>query len=422
MTRYEVYAALLVVTAFVFVVTGVVLYLHDARQSKLCNDADADAGAGLAVQHPATLQGPRMSVGAAGTNTSTSYKHIKPAAAPTRTATAQTQQVQAQLQPHVNANATSYKSRFQLMQQDTLQDALVAPRPQIRSPLIVSHDLQYKLQDKKYTFQSQQRDLLQYPSPAIYRVQLLVPLRNVVAITLSNGVFPITEFNVNPYNNKLDIRVGATVYTVVLPEGEYTETTLAAGLQTAITSVGPPLALFTVTLDPLTGKIVVTNVAPFDLLFRTGPSVNESLWQVMGFLQLDYTTIAPALSITAPGVIDLSGTLAIDLFVEEIKDNIDSTDNAMARIDLQKFTPTSLLTYFQPPDNGVNRFFWPIARLQYLTFKFMVKYIALLPDGSQMIEYRPYMFNGRNHTMQLAITSKEYRSPHEDVVELDPQS
>lgn len=308
------------------------------------------------------------------------------------------------------------------MQQDTLQDALAAPKPQIRSPLIVSHDLQYKLQDKKYTFQSQQRDMLQYPTPAIYRVQLLVPLRNVVAITLSSGVFPITEFNVNPYNNKLDIQIGGVVYTVVLPEAEYTPSTLAPALQTAITALGPPLAGFTVTLDPLSGKVIITNVAPFDLLFRTGPSVNESLWQVLGFLQLDYAPTPPALSITAPGVIDLTGTLAIDLFVDEIKDNIDSTDNAMVRIDLQKFTPTSLITYFTPTDSGVPRVFWPIARLQYLTFKFMVKYVALLPDGSQMIDYRPYCFNGRNHTMQLIITSKEYQSPLEDLVELDPQS
>lgn len=410
MARYEVYAALLVVTAFIFVVTGIMIYLRDTRALRTCTGG-AYAGEGEQVTRGgAAIPQPTLLL---PTPPSAVARWFHKAGAPPSSTASAAPASRVESKPQ-------YKSRFQLMQQDTLHDALVAPKPQIRSPLTVSHDLQYKFQHKKYTFQSQQRDMLQYPSPAVYRVQLVVPLRNVVAITLSAGVFPLTEFNVNSYNNKLDINVTGTVYTAVLPEGEYTPATLATNLQAAITAVGPPLLLFTVTLNPLTGKVIIADVAPFTLLFRTGPSVNDSLWQVLGFLQLDYNALSG--TITAPGVIDLSGTLAIDLFVEEIKENIDSTDNAMARIDLQKYTPTSLLTYFSPTENGVPRFFWPIARLQYLTFKFMVKYIALLPDGSQMIEYRPYCFNGRNHTMQLTITSKEYRSPHEDVVELDPQS
>lgn len=284
MARYEVYAALLVVTAFVFVVTGIVVFLKDsARDVHLQLDPPVDEQVASATPlYPIRwLQ-----------------KVVKPVlvppapSAPVITSTAKKTN---------SAAAPQYKSRFQLMQQDTLQDALVAPKPQIRSPLIVSHDLQYKFQHKKYTFQSQQRDVLQYPSPAVYRVQLLVPLRNVVAITLSAGVFPITEFNVNPYNNKLDFRVGATVYTVVLPEGEYTPATLVADLQTAITSLGPPLALFTVTLDPLTGKVIIANAAPFDLLFRSGPSVNESLWQVLGFY--NWTTHQHPLHFPSPRLV-----------------------------------------------------------------------------------------------------------------------
>jgi hypothetical protein len=306
------------------------------------------------------------------------------------------------------------------MQHDGIQDAraMVPPKAQVRSPLIISHDLQYTRRHRKYTFQSDQRDQTQFPTPAVYRLQLLIPLRNVVAITLSSGVFPITEPNVNLYNQWLDIDVGGTAYAVQVPPGEYTTATLAAAIQAAITAI-PALAAFTVTLDPLTLRLTLTHAAAFSLLFRTGVHVNQSLWQVMGFLQED---TAVALSVTAPGVIDLAGTLAIDMFIAEISDNIDSTDNAVARIDLQKFTPTSTLTYFQPTDNGVPRYFWPISRLQYLTFQFMVKWTELMPNGARIIRYRPYLFQGRNHSMQLTISCKEYHSPHEDVVELDPQS
>jgi hypothetical protein len=305
------------------------------------------------------------------------------------------------------------------MREDVMNDALTAPPVQLRQPLVVPHHLEYTLRHRKYTFQSDQRDQLMYPSPSYYRLKLLVPLRNIVAITLSSGVFPITEYNVNAYNQFLDIDVGGTVYTIQVPEGEYTETTLAPAVQAAIQALGPPLAGFTVVLDPLTRRITVANAAPFTLLFRSGPSVNKSLWQVLGFLQVD---VGPALSVTSSGVIDLAGTTAIDMFIEEVSCNIDSTDNAVARISLQKFSPVSSLTYFTPTNYGVLRKFWPIGRLQYLTFQLMVKVSELQPDGTVVVKYRPYEFNGRNHTMQLAISCKEYESPQDEFVELDPQS
>jgi len=140
---------------------------------------------------------------------------------------------------------------------------------------------------------------------------------------------------------------------------------------------------------------------------------------VLGFLQVD---VGPSVSVTSSGVIDLAGTTAIDMFIEEVSCNIDSTDNAVARISLQKFSPVSSLTYFTPTNYGVLRKFWPIGRLQYLTFQLMVKVSELQPDGTLVVKYRPYDFNGRNHTMQLAISCKEYESPQDEFVELDPQS
>lgn len=321
--------------------------------------------------------------------------------------------------PRASPPPDTHKSRYQLMREDVMNDALTAPPVQLRQPLVIPHHLEYTLRHRKYTFQSDQRDQLVYPSPSYYRLKLLVPLRNVVAITLSSGVFPITEYNVNAYNQFLDIDVGGTVYTIQVPEGEYTEATLAAAVQAAIQALGPPLAGFTVVLDPLTRRITVANAAPFTLLFRSGPSVNKSVWQVLGFLQVD---VGPSVSVTSSGVIDLAGTTAIDMFIEEVSCNIDSTDNAVARISLQKFSPVSSLTYFTPTNYGVLRKFWPIGRLQYLTFQLMVKVSELQPDGTLVVKYRPYDFNGRNHTMQLAISCKEYESPQDEFVELDPQS
>lgn len=301
------------------------------------------------------------------------------------------------------------------------QQADVAPRPQAREPLIVAHKLQYGRKLYKYTFQSDQRDTALFPTPAFYRIQLLVPLRNVVGIFLNSAVIPISEPAVNPYNQWIDIDVGGTLYQVMVPEGDYSDGfTLASGIQAAIQAMGGPLALFTVSYTLLTRSLTVnTNGAPCIIKWRTGPNVNRSMWVVMGFPRED---TADAVVHLAPGIIDLAGPLALDVFIEEIRSQINSADNPFVRINLQKFTPTSTITYFTPTEGGLPLTFWPIARLAYLTFNFTVKYTELLPNGELVVKYRPYDFKERQHTFQLTVQTKEYKNVFEDVVELDPQS
>jgi hypothetical protein len=319
------------------------------------------------------------------------------------------------------AEHRDYKTPWQKMQESSLLDTLAAPRPQLRQPLILNTKLEYTTKTKKYTFQSDERDTTLYPSPSYYRLPLPVPQRNVIGIYLNVAVLPISEYIVNSYNQYIDILDAGVTYSVPLPVGDYTTgAALATGLQTAITTFNPALAAYTVAYDPLTYKLTFnTNGGPCQILWRSGPNVNRNLWIITGFPRED---TALAATITAPGVIDLVGTLAVDLFIEEIACNIDSTDNMMTHINLQKFTPNSAVTYFSPPDNGVPQWFWPIARLQFLTFAFLVKYTAIEPDGTLLVRFRPYEFNGRQHTMQINVVSRQYRNQLEEDVELDPMS
>ena len=315
------------------------------------------------------------------------------------------------------------KTPWQLAQEAHLKEQSTeeAPKPQARMPLYSSTKMQYGRKLLKYTFQSDQRDLTLYPSPSYYRIQLELPLRNVIGIHMDQAVVPISEPNVNPYNQWIDIDVGGTLYQVQVPEGEYSDGfSLAAGVEAAIQAVGGPLAAFTVTYTFLTRKLTVNSNGPACILkWRTGPNVNRSMWVVMGFPRED-TANTPVH--VAPGIIDLAGALAIDVFIDEIETHINSVDNQFVRISLQKFTPASTVTYFTPTTAGLPVTFWPIARLQYLTFRFLVKYTALLPDGQVVVRYRPYDFQGRNHTFMVAVQTREYRNIMEDFVELDPQS
>jgi len=309
------------------------------------------------------------------------------------------------------------------MQKDELRvlSALQPPPVEVRCSLSSSvHNLGYTTRTRRFAFMSQSRDVTLYPTPSFYRVVLPVPQKNVIGIGLNLAVLPLTEYNVNEYNQWLDVDANGTLVSVELPTGIYTLANLAAGLQAALVAASPALAAYTVALSPTLNKITInTNnaAAPCTLLFGTGPNLNRSLWQVLGFVRGVDTFVSDVQA--APGVVDLLGALAVDMFIDEIKTAIGSADNAFARIDLYRTQTTSDATFFTPPGDGLPLFFWPIARLTFLTFRFLVKYSVLEADGSIRELYRPYLCNYRNNAVRLDIVTREYKSPLEDSVELE---
>lgn len=324
--------------------------------------------------------------------------------------------------PKLAATAKAAATPWQLAQRAELEEdaTAIVPKPIPREPLVIAHKLEYARKLSKFTFQSDQRDIQQYPLESYYRLQLDIPLRNVVGVYMNNAVMPISEPNVNYSTQWIDIDVAGTVYQVAVPKGEYDAINIALAIQNAIQAMGGPLAAFTVSLDPITRKFTInTNGPPCIILWKTGPNVNRSMWMVMGFPRID---TPDAVSHTAPGILDISGTMAIDVFISEIKKSINSVDNSFVRIPMQRFAPTSTITYFTFTTAGLPVTFWPIARLQYLTFSFLVKTTCILPNGEVVTKYRPYDFEGRQHTFQLTIETKEYKNVFEDTLELDPQS
>ena len=316
-------------------------------------------------------------------------------------------------------------SAWLLRQQDEIVEhsKLVTPSPGVRSALLCSQVsaplLGYVKRLRRFSFMSEARDPVKYPSPAYYRSTLPIPQKNVVAIGLNLAVIPLSEYNINEYNAWLDIDVAGVTYSVLLPVGTYNGTTIAPGLQAAIVATNVALAAYTVTLTPLTSKITIdTNGPPCVLLFRTGPHVNRNLWQVLGFPRFA-DTLDLAVHV-APGTVSLFGAMSIDVFIDEISNSIQSTDNAFARIDLLRTVVTADVTFFTPPGDGLPLAFWPISRLTFLTFSMLVKYTEITATGDLVERYRPYLFNGRDHILRLDIITQEYKSPLEESIELEP--
>lgn len=294
-------------------------------------------------------------------------------------------------------------------------------------PLTVQQPREQVVKLKRLTFQSEQRDFQVYPTPSFYRLQMAVPMRNVVSVMMSNGAIPLSEYLVNEYTQWLDVEYLGVVYQVQMPLGDWQSAVglYATTLQTAMIAAGLPATL-TVTSDVDTQRFTfaTNNGNPWRFLMRTGPNVNRSMWQIIGFPRVD-TELATVLR--APNNLDFQGTYAVELFIDEISCHLESADNMVAHMILQKFAAASVTTYKSPPDAGyfpgLTRSFPPIGRLQFLTFRFLVSYTVLNPGSDVPVQtYRPYMANGRNHTMQIDFGCKEYYDVLQETVELDPQS
>ncbi len=280
-------------------------------------------------------------------------------------------------------------------------------------PLKITPNHKQTTRVRKFVFLSQARDSDIYPNANLYRVQLPRVLRNVIAVALQVGVIPKSEYNVNPYSQWLDIDEGGTIYQVQMPVGHYSllaATSFVTNLEAAINAV-PALAAYTVTYDVITRKLTIdSNGAAFIMLFGSGPNRDNSLWQQMGFPRTDTTN---AVSHVAPGVIDLNGATAIDLYVDELTPIL---EGSLAHIDLFP----SDYTNYNPLDSGVRRYFWPIGKMGYLTFRFTTGYTVFNADDGIVEEERLYDFNGREHSLRLEFVYREYRNVLEDEIELDP--
>lgn len=111
------------------------------------------------------------------------------------------------------------------------------------------------------------------------------PIREVTEVSIVGGAIPQPVANIDAANtqkqqysyNKFTLLLGGVQYTITIPVGFYTPTTLAAALQAALISA--TVGGWTVT-DPaisITGSTTITApaAAAFSLLFSTGAFVDQ---------------------------------------------------------------------------------------------------------------------------------------------------
>lgn len=259
-----------------------------------------------------------------------------------------------------------------------------------------------------------------WPNTSAWRADLSSVMRNVTSVRLQSVALSQTEYTVDIWNNRIDVIIGGTEYPVVVPIGMYTTgTSLAAAVTAAFVATAPALAAFTATYTALTDNITISESTPtaFVLPWRTGTNVNKSMCKTLGYRQEDVNSILDGGSheAVAPGRVDLNGVLAIDVFADELTNSL---EGPIGRVLLNKSFEESPV--FQETIIDDYHTFWPIGRIQFLTFRFMVQYGRLNDDGTILCDYRPYEFHGRQNTLRLDFGVASYMNPMEAEVQLDP--
>ncbi len=117
-----------------------------------------------------------------------------------------------------------------------------------------------------------------------FRWRLPNAVREVCEVSLVGGSIPQPVTNIfsqssqvhNYSYNKFTLGIGAARYTITIPNGSYTATTLASALQTQL-NAAPAAETFTCAVNPLTGGITITETSgptDFTLLFGSGGYVD----------------------------------------------------------------------------------------------------------------------------------------------------
>lgn len=262
---------------------------------------------------------------------------------------------------------------------------------------------------------SRQRTIEKYPNSNSFVVNNINEYRNVIYARLLTAETPVTDFNINEYNNKITFVDDGITYNVELPVGDYTTDDLLTQLDLVINGAG---ASNTYTFTISSGILTITGgggTLPYQFLFATGPfsdTIQTSSTtgdtqiihhgdarRVLGFAIADYTSNADD-QIIAPYKVDLTGATYLLLELGSKTDKFHKI-NALDQYSNEKFykiqlsAPRNTINYLYE-DQAENRlivFPSPISKLK----EFEIKYWT----------YDGYLYNFRGYensfTLELGV-------------------
>jgi hypothetical protein len=114
-----------------------------------------------------------------------------------------------------------------------------------------------------------------------------------ITISVQNAQIPISFYNINVYNNILNITYNATPYTLTLTRGNYNSTTLINEILLKLQAIS--ITDITIATSSTTGIITFTRAGGLNFTINSTGTINKVLGLVVG---TTYTSVGGTL--TAP--------------------------------------------------------------------------------------------------------------------------
>jgi hypothetical protein len=297
-------------------------------------------------------------------------------------------------------------------------------------------DSVYGVQKKIVAIHSEDRDIVKWPTPTQFEIDLPVDYKNVVSLRLNDIDLPLFDLFLEAnQNTKFRVEMASIEYFGQISEGNYTAAQLANELTGRLNECTHTTG-FLVLYNEVAKKLVFTNTTAFSLCFLQGESYpgcsapfydNYNKWglgQYLGFEKKGYDsefgdvvlywrpqTLSGVHFIAAPLKLDVRGDsqmymeLATYNNIDELMPYAERSNDlyfgkfggkhnsSFAKIPTEEMSSSSdFLTniFFSVP---------PLERLQKLRFKFRFH------DG------RPVEFNGLNFNFSLEVTTLRNEMP-----------
>lgn len=134
-----------------------------------------------------------------------------------------------------------------------------------------------------------------------------------VQVSVQNAQIPYSFYNINIYNNILNLTVSGTPYSFTLTRGNYNSSTLISEIQTQLTNAG--LNSITFLISAITGKIQIININLTAFSLDATGTINR----VLGFdANTTYNGVG-GYNIDAPYPLNLLGILKIKIASYELQ-------------------------------------------------------------------------------------------------------
>jgi hypothetical protein len=147
-----------------------------------------------------------------------------------------------------------------------------------------------------------------------------------ITVSVQNAQIPISFYNINVYNNILNITYNSTPYTLTLTRGNYNSTTLINEILLKLQAIS--ITDITIATSSTTGIMTFTRAGGLNFTINSTGTLNKTLGFAVG---TTYISIAGILS--APFPLNLLGLLKLKIASYEIQTgNYDSSVNGSLNI------------------------------------------------------------------------------------------